>query len=119
LVKLGAIFSPCRLYRYALWRVWSDKPALVVIGLNPSTADENTNDPTVTRCQRRAEMLGCGGLWMLNLFAWRSTDPDAMKAAARPVQPADSEENDVALRVHTRFGLVVCGWGNHGEHRGR
>jgi hypothetical protein len=59
----SATFSACRRYRYALWRRWDDSKApLVVIGLNPSTADEDTNDPTIERCQRRAQQMGLGGL---------------------------------------------------------
>ena len=46
--KSGAVFSDCRKFRYALWRMWDeDKPLVMIIGLNPSTADEKVNDPTI------------------------------------------------------------------------
>lgn len=51
MIDSGAIFSPCREYRYKLWRTWdASKLPLNVIGLNPSTADETKNDPTIRRC---------------------------------------------------------------------
>lgn len=47
----GAQFSDCRMYRYALWRVWAQGDGCITfIGLNPSTADENKDDPTIRRC---------------------------------------------------------------------
>lgn len=112
----GADFSDCRLYRYALWRRWNpNQRQLVVIGLNPSTADETMNDPTVERCKRRAVALGCGGLVMLNLFALRSTHPGKLYDHPSPVQAPKTNDNDDALIAYTFGGLVVCAWGNHGE----
>jgi hypothetical protein len=119
-VTSGATFSPCRRYRYSLWRTWYElTDPLVVIGLNPSTADETTNDPTIERCQRRAKQLGLGGLVMLNLFAWRSTDPAGLRETPDPVQEPGTIVNDRALLDWTARGLVLCGWGNHGWIDGR
>jgi hypothetical protein len=88
----GAIFSPCRKWRYVLWRIWEpvDKflegeRMIVFIGLNPSTADEHKNDPTVSRCVRMARDWGFPGMFMLNAFAYRATDPQVMKVAMGPV----------------------------------
>lgn len=109
-------FSPCRLYRYTLWRNVSLFGGGLVqfIGLNPSTADENQNDPTVTRCMNFAEDWGYGVMCMTNLFAWRDTDPDKMKAAAEPV----GRDNLRWLRdVAMEADLVVCCWGNDGAHQ--
>lgn len=114
----GATFSPCRTYRYDLTRTWDrGRPPMVVIGLNPSTADETADDPTIRRCVGFARSWACGGLVMLNLFAVRATDPRVMLAHAAPVGP----ENDAAIRRHTgREGvLVLCAWGAHGTHQGR
>jgi hypothetical protein len=87
-----AVFSEDRFYRYLLRRIWdSDKPMIAFIGLNPSTADEINNDPTITRCITRAHDSGYGGIYMLNLFAFRATDPKVMKAFPRPIGP----ENDI------------------------
>ncbi|WP_290648480.1 DUF1643 domain-containing protein [Aquisalimonas sp.] len=116
--RTGASFSECRLYRYLLWRRWAKGPTVTFVMLNPSTADETTNDPTVARCQRRAVQWGYGGLFVVNLFAWRSTDPVALYGLGDPVGP----ENDHTVRDASRNSeLVVCGWGNHGtlHNRGR
>lgn len=112
-----AIFSQDFTYRYVLVRQFDDEPRsmLAVIGLNPSTADENVNDPTVARCENRARKLGYGGLAMLNLFAIRSTDPKGMLSADDPV----GESNDEALWHWTQGSDVLCAWGCHGFHRGR
>ena len=94
----GATFSPCRRYRYTLWRQWDERPPATFIMLNPSTADETANDPTVERCQRRAQAMGYGGVRVANIFALRSTDPRALYTAEDPVGP----ENDHALLTLAR-----------------
>lgn len=112
-VDTGATFSPCKLYRYTLWRQWDEGPTLMFLMLNPSTADEIDNDPTVERCQRRAVAMGYGRLVVCNIFAFRATDPQDMKAAADPVGP----DNDQAILDQARqAAMVICAWGNHGGH---
>lgn len=75
----NAHFSPCRRYRYWLLRVWDEtKPIIAFIGLNPSTADETADDPTIRRCMVYAKDWGYGGLLMLNMYGFRSTDPNKM-----------------------------------------
>lgn len=114
----GAVFSPDQKYRYVLWREWSEeKRRLVVIGLNPSTADATKNDPTVTRCINFAKREGCGGLIMLNLFAFRATDPNVMFAASDPIGP----ENDKYIQAHvfTNHRVVLAAWGASGGYRQR
>lgn len=112
-----AIFSPCRTYRYALWRSWGGATGYAMfVGLNPSTADETQDDPTIRRCIAFAKAWGYGGLLMTNLFAYRATDPRVMKAAPDPVGP----ENDKVLRAMARgAGVIVAAWGANGTHRGR
>lgn len=113
-----ALFSPCRTWRYTLHRVWdASQGLLMVIGLNPSTADEINNDPTVTRCINYARDWGFGGLIMTNAFAYRSTDPLAMKKAmVDPVGP----DNDYWLqRMAEEAKLILAAWGNHGLWRNR
>lgn len=113
----GATFSPCRIYRYALWRIWDDtKPFAMFIGLNPSTADEIENDPTVRRCINFAKSWGCGGLYMTNIFAFRSTDRSVMKSHPLPI----GDENDkYLLELALAAGVIVCAWGTDGAHLGR
>lgn len=113
----GATFSECRQYRYMLWRVWDEsKPAAVFLMLNPSTADDVDNDPTVERCQRRVHALGYGSLKVVNIFAFRSTDPALLYEQADPIGP----ENDVAILQATKSaGIVICGWGTDGALRNR
>lgn len=112
----GAAFSPCRRWRYLLWRRWTSGPAANFVMLNPSTADEFELDPTCTRARNYAERWGFGALIVTNVFAWRATDPRELKAARDPVGP----QNDRAILAAAREGaLVVCAWGNHAVHRER
>jgi hypothetical protein len=113
----GATLSPCRTYRYSLWRVWEpDKGMVAFCGLNPSTADETVDDPTIRRCIGFARDWGYGGLYMLNLFAFRTKNPKVMKAAADPVGP----ENDATLADYQKKGvLIVAAWGIDGVFKGR
>jgi hypothetical protein len=117
LTPSGATFSPCRRWRYLLWRRWDGKrPVANFLMLNPSTADEHQLDPTCSRARDYAERWGYGALIVTNVFGWRATDPGDMKAAKDPVGPG----NDAAiLRAAKESDLVVCAWGNHGGYRFR
>jgi hypothetical protein len=108
----GAQFSSCRRWRYLLWRRWDEqKPVANFLMLNPSTADEVKLDPSCTRARRYAEAWGYGALIVTNVFGWRATDPDEMKARKDPVGPG----NDTAIvRAAKESAIVVCAWGNHG-----
>ncbi|MCS6126907.1 DUF1643 domain-containing protein [Shewanella baltica] len=107
-----AVLSPCRRYRYALSRVWdTNKPFVLFIGLNPSTADELQDDPTIRRCIGFAKSWGYGGLVMANLFAYRATDPYEMMEVSKPV----GDMNDQWLETLAEAaGVIVAAWGNHG-----
>lgn len=86
LIKKGAKFSECRVYRYSLWRLWDlNKPLALFIGLNPSTADETFDDSTIIRCTRFVQDWDYGGFYMGNLFAYVATKPADMKKADDPV----------------------------------
>jgi hypothetical protein len=107
--KSGAIFSDDRRYRYGLWRCWDNTlPAMNVIGLNPSTADETVDDPTIRRCVGFAYREGCGTLVMTNLFALRSTDPKLLRISKSPVGP---ENDDYIFSAARGCELVVAAWG--------
>jgi len=119
-IEKTAILSPCRRYRYALWRKWDEiqhgKGYAMVIGLNPSTADETEDDPTIRRCMAFARSWGYSGLCMANLFAYRATDPREMTTTSMPV----GEENDTYLvDLAKKADVVVAAWGANGGHMGR
>jgi hypothetical protein len=111
-----AVYSDCERYRYLLTRVWGPGPKALFVMLNPSTATELQNDPTVERCERRARALGFGAFRVTNIFAFRATDPRVMRAAADPIGP----DNDAAILGSVPWAdTVVCAWGNHGLHLNR
>lgn len=87
-----------------------------MIGLNPSTADEVEDDPTLIRCINFAKSWGYGGVCMTNLFAYRATDPNDMKAAADPV---GASNNRWLTRLAKEAGIVVAAWGNDGDYLNR
>ncbi|MFA5580682.1 MAG: DUF1643 domain-containing protein [Paracoccaceae bacterium] len=112
-----AIYSDCERYRYLLTREWAagGRRALFIM-LNPSTATEYQNDPTVERCERRARALGFGAFRVANIFAWRDTDPKLMRAAADPVGPG----NDAAILDSAPWAdQIICAWGAHGAYLNR
>ncbi len=79
MLESGAHLSPCRQYRYRLWRDWDPGAGrCVFVGLNPSTADEHTDDPTIRKCVGFAKRWGFGAIDMVNLFAYRSTSPKGL-----------------------------------------
>jgi hypothetical protein len=114
--EAGAAFSPCRRWRYLLWRRWSAAPAANFLMLNPSTADELRLDPTCARARAYAQAWGFGALIVTNLFGWRSTDPARLKRVRDPV---GSGNDRAILAAATEAGVVICAWGNHGAHRRR
>lgn len=120
----SALFSDCRRYRYWLSRVWDDsKPVVCFIGLNPSTADEKANDPTVRRCISFAQRWDAGALLMLNIFAWRATKPaDLWKAHKRYIDVVGPENLSSKLAGYAkefRAQTVIAAWGNCPTDRGR
>ncbi|KMK68803.1 hypothetical protein IMCC21224_113689 [Puniceibacterium sp. IMCC21224] len=106
------MYSPCERYRYSLSRIWDPAAETVAfVMLNPSTATELRNDPTIERCERRARQMGYGGVSIANLFAFRATKPADLKAAPDPIGP----ENDAVLwNLASRAACVIAAWGTHG-----
>ena len=116
-MKSSALFSECRTYRYALWRLWDESlDSILFIGLNPSTADESHNDPTISRCINFAKKWGYGGLCMANLFAYRATQPRIMMLADDPIGP---DNDQILFDLVSKTDIVVAAWGNHGSFMGR
>lgn len=138
-------FSPCGKYRFTLWRRtgingnWfpiecshgfdacpqcdadasfsgKAKEFVQFVCLNPSTADDKQDDPTMRRCIDFARRWGFGGMCMTNLFAWRDKSPAAMKRAADPV---GLKNNEWIAKIAERAGMIVAGWGLHGAHNQR
>ena len=113
------IFSPDRKYRYVLTHRWDElmpERACMWIGLNPSTADEQQLDPTLRRIKGFCMAHDFNCFHMLNIFAFRSTDPKIMKQESDPT----GQENDRWLtETADKCSLVVACWGAHGRHLGR
>ena len=117
-IQNKALFSTDGKYRYTLFRQWDcfRNGTCIFIGLNPSTADEKTDDPTIRRCVYFAKKFGYSAMIMLNIFALRSTDPKNLKKDADPIGP----QNNVFIRdycctkyAQQQFGIIAA-WGNHG-----
>lgn len=112
----GAKFSECGKYRYVLWRKWDeDKPLIAFIGLNPSTANATTDDPTIRRVVGFAKLWGFGGVCMLNLFAIVSPDPKVLTTVKDPVGDNDQWLSMFGSLVDT----VVFAWGSFKEAKER
>lgn len=112
----GAVLSPDEKYRYLLTRERAAGPGLVFIMLNPSTADDTLDDPTIRRCIRFAARENAGRLVVVNLFALRSTDPRELARHPDPVGP----RNDEFILMHcTPQTRTVAAWGNGGGLQGR
>lgn len=109
-VIASAVLSDCEKYRYSLSRVWDDnKPRVLFIMLNPSTADAEKDDPTIRRCIGFAKDWGYGGIYVVNLFALRATNPKDLLKAPFVV----GVENEKWFRRMSALAhLVVCAWGN-------
>lgn len=116
-VKSVARFSDCEKYRYTLTRTWDhSKGKVVFIGLNPSTADEMKNDPTVTRMINFAKSWGFGTITVCNLFAYRATFPEDLKKAKDPI----GQETDFWLNEEIETSdRIIAAWGNHGTFNNR
>lgn len=111
-VQRAARISECGRYRYSLLRRWGEGPAATFVMLNPSTADADLDDPTIRRCVGFARVLDCSALYVVNLYAWRATDPDELWKADEPVGPG----NDRTLAVQIASAAnssrpLIAAWG--------
>ena len=114
---MGADFSPCKQYRYLLWREWTPLlPPACFILLNPSTADSSRDDPTIRRCIGLSKSQGFGSSFFLNAFALRSTSPKNLYQHGDPIGP----ENDSYIKKYCKSSsMVFVGWGAHGKLHNR
>lgn len=107
-----ADISPCGRYRYALGRRWGDGPGVVFVMLNPSTADAERDDHTIRKCMSYARRWGHYRIVVVNLFAFRATDPKDLRAAMARGEDVVGPLNDIAIRgVVAGADRVVCAWG--------
>lgn len=115
----GAVFSDeNRRFRYSLWRIWDkSKEALLFIGLNPSTANDIKNDPTIARMVSFGKSWGFGGLYVGNLFSIVSANPDVLFFESSVEQP--NGLNDEAIKQMNKLcSTVLVGWGEWGQNAG-
>jgi hypothetical protein len=124
MIERKTVFSPCRCWRYSLWReftpahpsIYSPSDYVSFCCLNPSTADEIENDNTISRCIGFAKDWGFSAMCMTNIFAWRDTMPANMKKAAEPI---GSENDRILIEILSKAKLVVAAWGTHGSFLNR
>ena len=145
-LKAGATISPCGNYRYRLWREWrlgkstqwdmwteeDGSPCLdgegkqlgepltcLFVMLNPSTATGEEDDPTIGRCVAYAKAWGYDRLEVVNLFAWRATEPRDLLAVSSEADPVGFANQDAIQEAVYRAGIVVCAWGVTGSYLGQ
>lgn len=107
----GATLSEDRKYRYQLWRRWNfDFPEVLWIMLNPSTADATKDDATIRRCVNFARSWGFGGITVLNLFAYRATNPRELFETKDPIGP-DNNAMLSAMLQGREDDLFIAAWG--------
>lgn len=116
-LEYGAIFDVSGTYRYSLWRSWSPyHPRIAFILLNPSTANEHKNDPTIRRCISFAQSWNFGSIEVVNLFAYRTTDYRELFKANEPI---GAENNRFLMQALERCSTIVLGWGARGTFQNR
>lgn len=117
-MKKSAVISECGRYRYALGRRWDDAlPVCVFVMLNPSTADADIDDPTIRRCISFAKREGCGAICVVNLYAFRATEPKDMKNATDPFGPNNIDTlGQTFEEARRRNWRVIVAWGAHGTY---
>ena len=110
---MTANISDCGRYRYNLTRMWdSQLPRVLFVMLNPSTADAYQDDPTIRKCIGFAKRWGCGSIEVVNLFAWRATDPRDLKVARDFTYDIVGPENMAAWEsAKGRCDYIIAAWG--------
>ena len=104
----GAILDSQRRHRFLLWRFWDDRPRMLFVGLNPSTANEVEDDPTVRRLCGFGRKWGYGGLYVCNVFSQITPNPRELLPGTL-VHPTDTHALRMAVELST---LCICGWGD-------
>lgn len=116
-MERDAVISDCGLYRYLLRRAWDhDKPRALFVMLNPSTADATTDDATIRSCIRLCKAMQYGSFEVVNLFAWRATDPADLEKSSAPIGP---DQEKITLNAIKRCDIPIAAWGAHKMASGR
>jgi len=119
-MNVSANISSCGKFRYHLTREWDlfEPTPLLFVMLNPSTADDFQDDPTIRKCIGFAQRHGFGGIEVVNLFAYRATRPADLAAAGWPEGPRNRASIlQAARRVRNAGGRVVAAWGANARKR--
>jgi hypothetical protein len=122
-----AVLSEDRVYRYVLYRsldgeAWDaegERRTICFVMLNPSTADENANDPTIEKLMKFGRAWGFGRLAVVNLFAYRETDSKKLRSMAAMRDLVGPENDSYILRVTNESQKIVCAWGKEGDIQDR
>ena len=120
----GAVFSKDKRFRFLLWRIWDEsKPLLHWCMLNPSSADQNESDPTLTKCCSFAKKWKMGGVILTNLFPAIATYPvELLKMDDRRgpmaymeggIDGPDYVNKKYLLFAAQNSDLTIVGWGNN------
>lgn len=110
-LERDAVLSDCGTYRYLLRRTWDHKlPRALFVMLNPSTADAEIDDATIRSCIRLSKCLNYGSFEVVNLFAFRATDPEDL---AKALAPIGERNDDIIEAAIGRCDVAICAWGAH------
>ena len=112
----GAEFGPGGTHRYRLWRTFGrvESGSVLFVMLNPSTADAATDDPTIRRCVGFARRWGAGCVEVVNLFAYRATNPDDLADSCEAGIDVVGPDNDrVIVQAARDADIIVAAWGAH------
>jgi hypothetical protein len=117
-VQKHAVISDCGTFRYLLTRQWADGPSITFVMLNPSTADADKDDATVRKCIGFARNFKFSGIRVVNLFAFRATNPADLRRAGWPAGPENNQWLDrAATWAWANNEPMVCAWGAHTRGR--
>lgn len=118
----SAILSECGRYRYLLTRTWdSQKAPVTFLMVNPSKADASINDNSIKKCMTYARFWGAGGIVVVNLFAYRSTEPTKLRRIEHPEsEPKLRALNDWhILQAVQKSQVTIAAWGLNGTFKDR
>lgn len=113
IIQKRALLDETRKYRYVLTRKINQKPPILFIMLNPSTADEFQDDPTIRRIIGFTKSWGYGVSIVMNIFAYRSSDPSELRKAIDPIGRLNDYYLDL---VSNHVDKIIVAWGVNGNY---